>query len=63
VITDLAHKHNLSNIIPLYGKLLGTDHVGLVYPKYRMNLREYLDDHSDPDQLPLIIDQMINGVM
>jgi hypothetical protein len=48
--------------VPLIGQVLGSDHVGLVYPKYTMNMKDYLKSHRDHDQLPMIIDQLITGV-
>jgi hypothetical protein len=61
-IHDLAHRLELKNIMPLIGLVKGVDHMGLVLPHFKINLREYLIIHRDPAQLPMITTQMINGV-
>jgi len=62
VITSYAGTMNLKNIMPLLSQVKGRDHVGFRFPLFQMNLEEYLEEHRDPPQLPLILDQVINGL-
>ena len=40
----------------------GTDYLVLVFKKYEMDFRDYLRSHRDPQTLPLILKQVIEGV-
>jgi serine/threonine protein kinase len=41
----------------------GTDYLVLVFKKYEMDFRDYLRNHRDPQMLPLILRQVIEGVI
>src|SRR6478672_8803661 len=62
MISSYAGTMNLKNIMPLLSQVKGKDHVGFRFPLFQMNLEEYLEEHRDPLQLPLILDQVINGL-
>ena len=40
----------------------GQDYLALVFKKYQMDFRDYLREHRDPSVVPLILNQVIDGL-
>ena len=62
MITYQAKEQDLKNLIHLLHYAKGADHIALIFPKIQMDLRKYLTKQRDPEILPAILIQIIDGI-
>jgi len=61
-ILKQAYLKQLPHIAHLKAVFIGATHIAFSLEEYDMDLRDYLEEHRDPKQLPRILEQVIAGV-